>query len=101
MRLEEHPILDFDRGEEVVFYYNGQPVTGFTHETIAAALHSAGIRALGHSPHLHRPRGLFCAIGNCSSCFMTVDGEPNVRVCVTRVKAGMKVEEQHGKGVVL
>ena len=70
-------------------------------ETIAAALHAAGIRTLGHSPHLHRPRGLFCAIGNCSSCFMTVDGEPNVRVCVTRVKAGMKVEEQHGKGVVL
>ena len=79
----------------------GQPITGFTHETIAAALHAAGIRTLGHSPHLHRPRGLFCAIGNCSSCFMTVDGEPNVRVCVTRVKAGMKVEEQHGKGVVL
>ena len=80
---------------------DGQPITGFTHETIAAALHAAGIRTLGHSPHLHRPRGLFCAIGNCSSCFMTVDGEPNVRVCVTRVKAGMKVEEQHGKGVVL
>ena len=32
MRLEEHPVLDFDRGEEVVFYYNGQPITGFTHE---------------------------------------------------------------------
>lgn len=53
MRLEEHPVLDFDRGEEVVFYYNGQPITGFTHETIAAALHAAGIRTLGHSPHLH------------------------------------------------
>ena len=52
MRLEEHPVLDFDRGEEVVFYYNGQPITGFTHETIAAALHAAGIRTLGHSPHL-------------------------------------------------
>ena len=51
MRLEEHPVLDFDRGEEVVFYYNGQPITGFTHETIAAALHAAGIRTLGHSPH--------------------------------------------------
>lgn len=50
MRLEEHPVLDFDRGEEVVFYYNGQPITGFTHETIAAALHAAGIRTLGHSP---------------------------------------------------
>ena len=40
------------------------------------------------------------AIGNCSSCFMTVDGEPNVRVCVTKVRAGMRVEEQHGKGGV-
>ena len=70
-------------------------------ETIAAALHAAGIRRLGHSPELHRPRGLFCAIGNCSSCFMTVNGQPNVRVCVTRVKNGMRVEEQHGKGVVV
>ena len=101
MRLEEHPVLDFDRGEEVVFYYNGQPKTRINHETIAPAQHAAGIPTQGHTPQLHRPRGLFCAIGNCSSCFMTVDGEPNVRVCVTRVKAGMKVEEQHGKGVVL
>ncbi len=100
MRIEQHPILEFDRGEKVVFFFNGQPVDGYTSETIAAALHAAGIRELGHSPELHRPRGLFCAIGNCSSCFMTVDGQPNVRVCVTKVKAGMRVEEQAGKGVV-
>lgn len=100
MRIEQHPILDFDRGEKVTFYFNGQPVEGYTTETIAAALHSAGIRALGHSPQLHRPRGLFCAIGNCSSCFMTVNGQPNVRVCVTKVKAGMQVEKQEGKGVI-
>ena len=100
MRLENHPILEFDRGEKVKFYYNGQEMEGYTSETVAAALHAAGVRVLGHSPELHRPRGLFCAIGNCSSCFMTVDGEPNVRVCVTKVRAGMRVEEQHGKGVV-
>lgn len=100
MRLENHPILEFDRGEKVTFYYNGQEVEGYTSETIAAALHSAGIRVLGHSPELQHPRGLFCAIGNCSSCFMTVNGEPNVRVCVTKVRAGMRVEEQHGKGVI-
>lgn len=100
MRLSEHPILEFDRGEKVTFYYNGQEIEGYTEETIAAALHAAGIRELGHSPELHRPRGLFCAIGNCSSCFMTVDGQPNVRVCVTKVKAGMHVEEQEGKGVI-
>ncbi len=86
MRIDQHPILEFDRGEKVTFFYNGQEIDGYTEETIAAALHAAGIRTLGHSPELHRPRGLFCAIGNCSSCFMTVDGQPNVRVCVTKVK---------------
>ena len=100
MRIEEHPILTFDRGEKVTFTFNGQPVEGYTSETIAAALHAAGIRELGHSQVLHRSRGLFCAIGNCSSCFMTVDGQPNVRVCVTKVKEGMVVEKQQGKGVV-
>ncbi|MBQ6361443.1 MAG: (2Fe-2S)-binding protein [Lachnospiraceae bacterium] len=100
MRIEKHPILQFDRGEKVTFLFNGQEMEGYTHETIAAALHAAGVRELGHSQNLDRPRGLFCAIGNCSSCFMTVDGEPNVRVCVTKLKQGMVVEEQQGKGVV-
>ena len=100
MRIENHPILSFDRGEKVTFLFNGQPVEGYTSETIAAALHAAGIRELSHSPALDRPRGLFCAIGNCSSCVMTVDGAPNTRICVTKVRDGMIVEEQIGKGVV-
>lgn len=100
MRIENHPVLQFDRGEKVTFLYNGQEIEGYTTETIAAALHAAGIRRLGHSPELHRPRGLFCAIGNCSSCFMTVNGQPNVRICVTHVEAGMQVEEQEGRGKV-
>ena len=100
MRIEQHPILQFDRGDKVTFLFNGQPVEGYTGETGAAALHAAGIRELSHSPGLDRPRGLFCAIGNCSSCCMTVNGEPNVRICVTKVRDGMVVEEQFGKGVV-
>jgi predicted molibdopterin-dependent oxidoreductase YjgC len=93
MRIQEHPVLDFERGEKVSFYYNGQEIEAYTNETIAAALHAAGVRKLAHSPKLHRPRGLFCAIGNCSSCFMVVDGKQNKRVCVIKVKAGMQVEE--------
>ncbi|MCR6544512.1 (2Fe-2S)-binding protein [Dehalobacterium formicoaceticum] len=98
MRIGAHPILDFQRGQKVSFYYDGQLIEGYTEETIAAALHAAGIRVLGHSPELHRPRGLFCAIGNCSSCLMVVNGEPNVRVCVEKVQPGMRVETQQGKG---
>lgn len=98
MRITEHPILDFQRGEEVTFFFDGQELKGFAGETIAAALHAEGVRVLGHSHIMHRPRGLFCAIGNCSSCLMVVDGEPNVRICVEKVQPGMRVETQQGKG---
>jgi predicted molibdopterin-dependent oxidoreductase YjgC len=98
MRIEQHPILDFQRGEKVNFFFNGQEIEGYPTETIAAALHAAGVKELAKSPELHRPRGLFCAIGNCSSCLMVVNGQPNIRVCVTKVQKGMKVETQQGKG---
>jgi len=98
MRIEQHPILNFQRGDKVTFSFNGQKIEGYTSETIAAALHAAGVKELAKSPELHRPRGLFCAIGNCSSCLMVVDGEPNIRVCVVKLKQGMKVETQKGKG---
>ena len=98
MRIDKHPILDFQRGEKLSFFFNEQEMEGYKGETIAAALHAAGIRELAKSQNLHRPRGLFCAIGNCSSCLMVVDGQPNIRVCVTKVRPGMKVELQQGKG---
>ena len=98
MRIEQHPILDFQRGEKVSFTFDGRELDGYTNETIAAALHASGIKELAKSPVMHRPRGLFCAIGNCSSCLMVVNGEPNIRVCVAKVQQGMKVETQRGKG---
>ncbi len=98
MRIEDHPILQFDRGKEVAFTFNGVAVTGYENETIAAALHAAGVREISHSSEKHRPRGLYCAIGNCSSCMMVVNGEPNVRICLELLKEGMVVETQKGKG---
>jgi len=101
MRIKQHPILEFERGEKITFTFDGKVLEGYEGETIAAALHAAGIKALAKSPELHRPRGLFCAIGNCSSCLMVVNNEPNIRVCVVKLKKGMKVETQIGKGDII
>jgi predicted molibdopterin-dependent oxidoreductase YjgC len=98
MRITEHPILKFDKGKEVTFTFDGKTIKGFEGEPIAAALHAAGVKVLRHSAEKHRPRGFYCAIGNCSSCLMTVDGEANVRVCVEKLREGMVVETQKGKG---
>ena len=93
MRIEEHPILDFKRGREIHFYYNGKKIRAYEGETIAAALHAAGVKVLSKSLKLERQRGFFCGIGKCSSCLMKVNGVPNVRTCITLVKDGMIVED--------
>ena len=98
MRIIEHPILSFPRGERVTIKFNGQPVEAYEGETIAAALHAAGVYHLSDSAEKHRPRGFFCAIGQCASCMMVVDGRPNVKTCTTFVREGMQVESQRGKG---
>jgi len=99
MRIENHPILKFEEKDKISFTYNGKTFHGYESDTIASALHASGIKKLSESIHMKRPRGFYCAIGNCASCKMLVDGEPNVRTCITPLKAGMVVESQIGKGV--
>jgi len=101
MRIEKHPILEFDKKEKVKFIFGGQELEGYKGESIQAALHAAGVKVLGKSLELHRPRGFYCAIGNCSSCQMVVNGVPNVKTCVTELEEGMVVETQEGKGVIV
>jgi len=98
--IGDHPILDFRRGEKVAFFFDGRKMEGYEGEPIAMALHGNGVRVYRETEEMKRPRGFFCAIGKCSSCFMVVDGVPNVRTCITPLKAGMKVETQRGNGQV-
>ncbi len=100
MRIQNHPILEFKKGRKISFTYNGTIVEGYQGEPIAAALHAAGVRVLSHSLNYKRPRGFWCAIGNCSSCNMQVNGIPNVRTCVEPLQDGMIVETQSGKGAI-
>ncbi|MDZ4122325.1 MAG: (2Fe-2S)-binding protein, partial [Candidatus Cloacimonadaceae bacterium] len=67
---------------------------GYDDEPIAVSLYAQGIFELSSSLKQHRPRGIFCCIGNCSSCLMKVNGLANVRTCTKRVEEGMTVELQ-------
>ena len=99
MRITNHPVLSFKQARTVTFTFEGQTLEGREGEPIAAALHANGIRELRN--HKGRPRGLFCAIGNCSSCLMEVDGVPNVRVCTEPLREGMVIKKQDGYGSLL
>ena len=98
--IDEHPILEYRHGQRVTFQFDGREMEGYEGEPIAMALHANGVRIYRETPEMKRPRGFFCAIGKCSSCFMVVDGVPNVRTCVIPLTAGMNVQTQRGKGTV-
>jgi predicted molibdopterin-dependent oxidoreductase YjgC len=100
LRIFKHPILEFSPKPEISFFYDGAMFHGIEGDTIASALHAAGVKKLSESLELHRPRGFYCAIGNCSSCHMTVNGIPNVKTCITPLEEGMRVESQTGKGTL-
>lgn len=101
MRIEKHPILKLDKEKQKInFIFNGQSVSGYEGDTIASALYALGIKQLSTSIHRKRPRGLYCAIGNCSSCHMVVNGVPNVKTCITLLNEGMVVSSQDNKGEI-
>jgi len=98
VRIDRHPILDFDRGDAVTFTFDGRELRACAGDTIASALVANGITTFRKSIKLHRERGFFCGIGRCSSCNVVVDGVPDVRACVTPVREGMAVRTQVGRG---
>lgn len=96
-RIVEHPILgEFKREKKVKFYYDGKEMEGYEGESIAAALMAAGVKVHRHTAKQKIPRGVFCAIGRCTDCVMVVDGQINVRTCVTPLKEGMYIQTQEG-----
>lgn len=96
-RIEEHPILGkIEKGRIVKFLFDGKEYEGHEGEPISVALKEAGIMVHRYTKKEHSPRGIFCAIGRCTDCVMIVNGNPNVRTCVTPLEEGMDVKTQYG-----
>lgn len=97
MRIEKHPIIDsYEKGKQVTFSFDGKEMKGYEGESIAAALHAAGVMTHRYTAKQHKPRGVFCCIGRCTDCVMIVNGQPNVRTCITPLEEGISVETQYG-----
>jgi predicted molibdopterin-dependent oxidoreductase YjgC len=99
MRVQHHPILgDLEETQMVEIEVDGRKIKARNGEMIAAALLANDITINRYTQKKHEPRSIFCGIGKCTDCVMTVNGIPNVRTCVTPVSAGMVINTQHGVG---
>ncbi|MGI8479779.1 MAG: 2Fe-2S iron-sulfur cluster-binding protein [Gaiellaceae bacterium] len=95
MRLARQENERIDRDRPVVFRFGEKRIAGYEGDSIGSALYAAGLRTFSRSFKYHRTRGLYCCTGHCPNCMMTVDGVPNVRVCVEPVREGAQVKEQN------
>jgi sarcosine oxidase subunit alpha len=98
VRLEPQPAERIDRSRSIAFTYAGETVPAFEGDTIGSALYADGRRVFSRSFKYHRPRGFVCCSGHCPNCLMTVDGAPNVRVCVEPARDGAVVSAQNVLG---
>jgi len=71
--------------------FDGRPIPALPGETVAAALAAAGIAAFRHTAS-GAPRGLFCGMGACFDCLVTIDGRASQRACLAKVRDGLVVE---------
>lgn len=71
----------------LIIEVDGAELTGLSGQTIAGILLAAG-RISWRTTGRSRPRGLFCGIGVCHDCLLTVNGLADVRACQRRAQPG-------------
>jgi predicted molibdopterin-dependent oxidoreductase YjgC len=90
--MDDLRIGKIKRNEQIKITVNGSEITAYKGETLLAALMAAGFKQTKKSPLKKQPRGALCGMGVCFECIVTVNGEPNIRSCMTEVENNMTVE---------
>jgi len=80
---------------DVSIEFEGRTFHGVRGQSIAGILLANDVLDWRTTGVGHRPRGLFCGIGVCFDCVVTVDGILDVRACQRRANGGEIVERQH------
>ncbi len=89
-------ISGVERGRPLTLVVNGRRVTAYEGETVHAALLAAGLRGMRKSK-TGEARSVFCGMGVCFECLVTVDGMRDRRACMTVVEEGMVIEVEEGR----
>jgi len=71
---------------------DGAAISAYAGETVAAVLMLSGTRIFTQASRYNLNRSLFCGMGVCHQCLVTVDGVRDLRACMTTVRPGMKIE---------
>lgn len=85
------------RGNDIVVYIDGHPVTVSPGATAIAAVATASIFQTRRSVNGER-RFALCGMGQCQECRVTIDGRAHRLACQTVCRDGMRIETAAGEG---
>jgi predicted molibdopterin-dependent oxidoreductase YjgC len=71
---------------------NGQSLSVESGQTVAAVLMSHGFLSWRTTRKTGELRGVYCGIGSCFDCLVTINNQPNIRACIDVVRDGDVVE---------
>lgn len=80
------------RGEPITIFVNGHKIVAYRGETVHAALLAAGYQVLRKSKSGVEARGIFCGMGVCYDCLVSINAKPNQRACMNEVEDRMEIE---------
>ncbi|NUT42290.1 MAG: FAD-dependent oxidoreductase [Thermoactinospora sp.] len=82
------------------FLFDGRSYPGLPGDTLAAALLRNGVRVVGHSVDLGRPRGVFSAGAEEPNALVQVGADPMVAATTVELHEGLTARSLRGKGRV-
>ena len=80
-------------GKIVHLHFDGEAVTAFNGDNLAAALLRAG-KVKFRTAAEDDPRGPYCMMGVCFECLVEIDGRPNQQACQSMIRDGMQIRRQ-------
>jgi predicted molibdopterin-dependent oxidoreductase YjgC len=90
--MKAYRLAHIQRGKPFEIVVDDQRIQAYEGETLAVVLLAAGIRSFGHT-HEEYPQGrLFCGMGVCQQCLVTVNGQPSCQACRTLAQPDMIVK---------
>lgn len=80
------------RGKPIEVTVDGRKVLAFDGELVSTVLQLEGIFVFARKHNTGRPSGVYCGMGVCYECLVTVNGRANLRACQTFAADQMVIE---------
>ena len=81
-----------NRGKAIEVFINGEKIIAYEGELVSTVLQAEGISVFNHKHKTGKPSGIYCAMGVCYECLVSVDNVPNIRACQTLIRDRMVIQ---------